>query len=96
MGKAEILNNSMKIRINEELRGDREQAEDMLENIYAMWCAGSPVFMEDLLGMMTITKWEYKRYINRLQQKGFVKNSGEELKGTNHYEIGRASCRERV
>ena len=36
MGKAEILNNSMKIRINEELRGDREQAEDMLENIYAM------------------------------------------------------------
>lgn len=83
MGKAEILNNSMKIRINEELRGDREQAEDMLENIYAMWCAGSPVFMEDLLGMMTITKWEYKRYINRLQQKGFVENSGEELEGTN-------------
>lgn len=66
------MKDSIKMRIIDELRGEQEQIEDMLENIYALWHFGKNVFMDDLLGKMTITKWEYKRYMKKLSEKGYI------------------------
>lgn len=65
----------VKIRMVDESRGEREQTEDMLENIYAIWRSGQKVVMEDILREMTITKWEYKRFIKSLVKHGYIEPS---------------------
>lgn len=69
------MHDNIKMRIIDELRGEQEQVEDMLENIYALWHSGRNAFMDDLLGEMTITKWEYKRYIKKLSERGYIRFS---------------------
>ena len=69
------MNDNIKMRIIDELRGEQEQVEDMLENIYSLWHSGRNAFMDDLLGEMTITKWEYKRYIKKLSERGYIRFS---------------------
>ena len=41
------MNDNIKMRIIDELRGEQEQVEDMLENIYSLWHSGRNAFMDD-------------------------------------------------
>lgn len=81
--KTDLLKSSIKMRKSQFSGGDVEQSEDLLENIYTMWKEGNSVFIQDLLGMMTITKGECEKCIELLRQRGLVKSSECELDKTN-------------